>query len=179
MGWNVVVTVRAGPGTERRALSALARFGRFRRTQFRDVIVGSAPDAQVVLEAVERARTEARPWAAAIARVIPVERVFSFAPETLADQLKEAVAPFVAQLGNASFCVRVERRGFEHRLPSAAVERAVGEHVHALAEAAGQQLQTRFEDPDYIIVAETVGDECGVALLDRTLRQRHPLVQVR
>jgi hypothetical protein len=40
-------------------------------------------------------------------------------------------------------------------------------------------MQTRFDDPDFIVVAETVGEECGVALLDRTLRERHRLVQVR
>jgi tRNA(Ser,Leu) C12 N-acetylase TAN1 len=179
MDWNVIVTVRAGPGAEHRVLGALARFGRFHATVFRDVIVGRVPDVEALLGGVERAADEGRPWAAAVARVIPVEAVFPFSPETLADRLKEAVAPFVARLADGSFCVRVERRGFEGRLASAAVERAVGEHVHALAEAAGRRMQTRFDDPDFIVVAETVGEECGVALLDRALRERHRLVQVR
>jgi tRNA(Ser,Leu) C12 N-acetylase TAN1 len=179
MDWNVIVTVRAGPGAEHRVLGALARFGRFHATAFRGVIVGRVPDVAALLDGVERAHDAGRPWAASVARVIPAEVVFSFTPETLADRLKEAVAAFTRRLTDGSFCVRLERRGFEGRLPSAAVERAVGEHMHALAASEGKQMRTCFDDPDFIVAAETVGEECGIALLDRALRERHPLVQVR
>ena len=36
-----------------------------------------------------------------------------------------------------------------------------------------------FKVADYIVAAETVGHECGVALLTRDLRQRYPFVLTR
>jgi hypothetical protein len=40
-------------------------------------------------------------------------------------------------------------------------------------------LHTSFSDPDTVLVAETVGEECGVALLQRALRERYPFVAAR
>lgn len=179
MDWNVVVTVTAGPGHEHRVLDALGAFGRFRATSFRDVGIGHVADVAGLLEAIRRAREEGRPWAGFVARVIPAEQVFSFAPDTLAQQLEEATAPFVARLADGSFCVRLERRGLQGKVASADIERAVGEHVHGLAEQAGLRMRTEFADPDFVIAAETLGTECGVALITRALRERYPFVQVR
>jgi tRNA(Ser,Leu) C12 N-acetylase TAN1 len=177
--WNAIVTVKAGPGYERELLGALARFGRFRSTAFHGVCMGHVDDVEAFLEGILAARGAGKPWADRLARVVPVERVFGFAPETLADQLREAVAPLVGRMSDGSFCVRLERRGFAGRLPSAEIERAVGEHVHELAAAQGKPLRTEFADPDFIIAAETLGAECGIALLPRALRERYPFVQLR
>ncbi|HLB16517.1 MAG TPA: THUMP domain-containing protein [Burkholderiales bacterium] len=179
MDWNVIVTVKTGPGQERDLLGALARFGRFRPTPFRGVCMGRVDDVEAFLAAILKAREAGKPWAERVARVIPVERVFLFAPETLTDQLRQAVAPFVARMSDGSFCVRLERRGLAGRLPSAEIERAVGEHVHELAAGQSKRMTTEFGDPDFVIAAETLGEECGVALLPRALRERYPFVQVR
>lgn len=179
MDWNVVVTVTAGPGHERRVLDALGTHGHFHATSFRDVCVGRVADVAELLEAIRTAREEGRPWAGFVARVIPAEQVFSFTPDTLADQLKVATAAFVARLADGSFFVRLERRGLHGKLPSPDIERAVGEHVHAAAERAGLRMRTDFTDPDFVIAAETVGTECGVALIPRAMRERYPFVQVR
>ena len=56
------------------------------------------------------------------------------------------------------------------------MERQVGEHLCALAEMAGKRLQVSFTEADYVVVAETVGNECGIALLDLPLRERYPFV---
>src|SRR3990172_225003 len=125
LDWNVIVTVKTGPGQERDLLGALARFGRFRPTPFRGVCMGRVDDVEAFLAAILKAREAGKPWAERVARVIPVERVFLFAPETLTDQLRQAVAPFVARMSDGSFCVRLERRGLAGRLPSAEIERAV------------------------------------------------------
>jgi tRNA(Ser,Leu) C12 N-acetylase TAN1 len=177
--WNAIVTVKAGPGFERELLGALARFGRFRSTAFYGVCMGRVDDVEAFLEAIRAAREAGKPWADRLARVVPVERVFFFTPETLADQLREAVAPLVARMSGGSFCVRLERRGLAGRLPSAAIERAVGKHVHELAAAQGKTLRTDFADPDFLIAAETLGDECGIALLPRAMRERYTFVQLR
>jgi len=177
--WNVVVTVMPGPHHERDLLGALSRFGRFRRTPFKGVCAGRAEDTLAFLDAIKAARDAAEPWAATIGRVIPVERTFPFMPESLLDQLKAAMEPFVEQLASGTFCVRLERSGMVGLLDSPRIEREVADHIAALAEKRGVQLTTALDNPDFLIAAETVGGECGVMLLTRALRSRYPFLQLR
>lgn len=65
------------------------------------------------------------------------------------------------------------------KMSSPAVEQAVADHVHALAAQRGVRLRTELEDPDFVIAAETLGTQCGVALLTRAMRQRFPFAQAR
>ncbi len=102
-----------------------------------------------------------------------------FQPETLEGLLKEAVAPLLARMSAGSFCVRLERRGLAGKLPSADIERAVADHAYALAASQGKSMRTDFADPDFVIAAETLGGECGLALITRSLRERFPFVQTR
>jgi len=177
VNWNVIVTVQPGPHFEREVLGALAQFGRFRATPFRDVCVGRVDDRHAFLEALREARAARAPWAQHLGRVIPVDASFWFTPETFAERLKQTVAPWVARIGSGSFCVRIERRGFAGEVKTQDIERAVGEHVHALASAKGSSPRTAFDDPDFVIAAETLGNECGVALLPRALRETYPFVR--
>lgn len=179
MDWNVIVTVQPGPHFQRELLGALARFGRFRATPFRDVCVGRVDEIGVFLGALRSARESGAPWVQRVGRVIPADSVFWFTPETLAERLNEAVAPMVARMEAGSFCVRVERRGYAGELKTQDVERAVGEQVHALAAAQGKPMRTDFDDPDYVVAAETLGNDCGVALLPRALREKYPFVRAR
>ncbi|GAB4483112.1 MAG: hypothetical protein OHK0044_32250 [Burkholderiaceae bacterium] len=148
MDRNVLLTVQPGPHFERELLGALARFGRFRATRFRDVCVGRVDDRDVLLEALRDARAAGAPWVQRIGRVIPVDAVFWFTPATFAERLKETVTPLAARIDGGSFCVRIGRRGFAGELKTQAIERAVGEHVHVIAAARGVTLSTAFDDPD-------------------------------
>ena len=179
MEWNVIVTVLPGAGHEHQLLGALARFGRFRATAFRDVCIGRVADVGEFLQAIRLAAEANKPWTARLGRVIPVEATFSFTVETLGECLKRAATPFVERMTSGSFHVRLERRGFEGRIRSQSVEREVAAHLFAIAAEQGKTLRTDFDDPDYIVVAETLGGECGVALLTRDLRSRFPFVQSR
>jgi len=49
------------------------------------------------------------------------------------------------------------------------------EDAAALLEA----LRTDFDDPDYLVVAETLGEEGGVGLVTREQRSRYPFVEAR
>jgi tRNA(Ser,Leu) C12 N-acetylase TAN1 len=177
--WNVVVTTLPGRPRFLAALEGLRRLGEFRSSAFRDVCLGKIEDVDPFLEALQGARERGEAWALAVARAIPVEQVFPFAPETLAAQLKAALAPLATRMGAASFHLRLERRGLAETLPSDRIEREVADHLYSLAEARGIALHTDFHDPDYVLVAETVGTECGVALLPRALRERFPFVAAR
>jgi tRNA(Ser,Leu) C12 N-acetylase TAN1 len=179
MRWNVIVTTLPGRPRFLAALEGLRRLGEFRPSAFRDVCLGRIEDVDGFLEAVQSAKERGEGWALAVARAIPIEQVFAFTPETLAAQLEAALAPLAARMGAASFHLRLERRGLAETLPSDRIEREVADHLYSLAEARGIALQTDFHDPDYVLVAETVGTECGVALLPRALRERFPFVAAR
>lgn len=179
MDWNVIVTVQSGPGRIHQLLGALSRFGVFRHSPFHGVCLGHVDDTTALLEAIRQAGEAGKRWVGHIARVIPAEATFSFTPETLSAQLRDATAPFIDRLEDGSFCVRLERRGLSGEIPSPDIEREIGEFVHERAGAAHKTLRTVFDDPDFIIAAETVSNECGVALLPRALRERYPFVKVR
>jgi tRNA(Ser,Leu) C12 N-acetylase TAN1 len=177
--WNLVVTVVPGPGHVHRVLDALRRWGEFHSSNFKDVCLGRVEDTTALLEAIRDARESGEEWCDSLGRVIPIERIFHFTPETLTEKLKEAVTPFCDRMQSGTFHVRLERRGLTGEVISPKVEREVADHLFTLAEARGKSFHTAFEDPDYVVAAETLGNDCGVALLPRELRARYPFVQTR
>jgi tRNA(Ser,Leu) C12 N-acetylase TAN1 len=177
--WNVVVTIMPGPRNEQRVLGGLQRFGKFRRAGFKDVCVGTADDIGALLEGVHDALAAGKAWARAIGRVIPIDATFPFIAETLTESLKSAAAPLAARLVGGTFCVRLERRGLAGEINSPEVERALADHVLGLAQAAGRQLGVSLKDPDFLLVVESIGNDCGVGLITRELRSRYPFIQVR
>jgi len=177
--WNLVVTIVPGAGHLREALRHLGRLGWFAPTSFRDVCTGRVEDVPRFLEDILAARTRAEPWADKIARVIPVERTFTFTPDSLADKLEEALTPLLDRMQSGSFCVRLERRGLAGKIPTQDIERAVAEHASNLLQGRGVSLETDFAHPDYILAAETLDDQCGVALITREESKRYPFLRVR
>lgn len=177
MNWNIIVTSLPGSGSEYRLLHELRAMGKFHTTEFRDVCMGYVEDVTNFLEAIRLAEAEGSAWVKDLGRVIPVEKTFHFTPESLVEQLKEAVTPYVGRISGGTFYVRLERRGLIGQVISPEVERSVAEHLFALAEKEGHEVIASFKDADYIVAAETLGHECGVTLLTRDLRQRYHFVK--
>jgi tRNA(Ser,Leu) C12 N-acetylase TAN1 len=178
--WNVVITAAPGPRNESRLLQGLRHLGPFRRSRFKDVLIGHPMDVNGFLLTLQHARETEEEWARPLGRVIPVDHTFHFTADTLAEQFKQWATPMVNRIASGScFHVRLERGGMEGQVDTPRVEREVADHVFARAEELGKQLSVSFDDPDFIIAAETLGEECGVALLDRDLRNRFPFVQTR
>jgi len=177
--WNILVTVQPGPQHTRPLLNALRQYGEFHQTHFRDVCIGRVTDVAAFLESVRAACETHVDWARHLSRVIPVERTFRFTPDTLVALLKDALTPFAERIDAGSIYVRLERRGLASRVSSPDVERAVADHVFDIAERRGKALHTSFDDPDYIVVVETIDEECGLTLLTRETRRRYPFVQPR
>jgi len=178
--WNVILTTRAGGGRAGALLGAVRRLGEFHRAPFRNVLIGLVDDPDAFLDTLLAACEAKAGWAEGLMRTIPLERVFSFAPEDLVEQWSESLPDFLDRMpGRASCFVRLERRGLLGQLDSQAVERAVADRLFDLAEMRAIRLGVSFSDPDYIVLAETVGDECGLALITRDVRARYPFVQVK
>ena len=178
MEWNVIATVREGPGHEKALLRGLRRLGEFHPTEFNYVCIGQA-DSTDFLETVRQARAAGEDWTRYLARLVPVERTFHFDAEGFVERLKQAVAPFAERMGTGCFYVRIERRGMLGQVHSQEAEREVADYLAGLLRGRGQQLTTDFRDPDWIVACETLGAEAGVALLDRETRRRYDFVQVR
>lgn len=177
--WNILVTAQPGPQHTRPLLNGLRQYGEFHRTEFRDVCIGRVDDVTVFLDSVLAASEAHAGWTRHLSRIIPVERTFHFTPETLVTLLKDALMPFAERIDAGSLYVRVERRGLMGRVSSAEVERAVADHVFDIAGRRGKALRASFDDPDTIVVAETIGERCGLAFLTRAMRRRYPFVQPR
>ena len=87
--WNVVVTCRRNG--ERGAVRELRIFGRFHPMGFRDVLVGHVEDRLRFFEDLRKGKEFRDPVWRYVARIVPVDEVFSFSLGTFRERLSEVV----------------------------------------------------------------------------------------
>ena len=175
--WNVLAT--SLEGRRDALLMALRRLGKFRRGGYRNVVVGAVESVDEFLARVREALDADPLLPTALARVVPIEATVRFEAPTAVETLAAAAEPLIDRLAGGSFFVRLERRGLKGRLHTPTVERALGDHVWRALEARGYAPRVAFEDPDAILVIETIGDEAGLGVVTRALRAQHPFVKIR
>lgn len=177
MSWNVLAT--SLEGRRDALLGALRRLAPFRPGGFRNVVVARVDDPMVLLARVQEAWDAGPLLPTALARIVPVAARTAIEADTAADTLATAAEPLLDRLIGQSFFVRLERRGLKGRLHTPTVERALGDHVWRALEARGAVPRIDFGDPDAVLLVETLGDQAGIAVIDRALRRAHPFVRVR
>ena len=175
--WNVLAT--SLEGRRDALLIALRRLGKFRRGGYRNVVVGAVEDVPVFLTAVRDALTADPLLPTALAKVVPVEGLVRFDATNAVESFAAAAEPLLDRLGSGSFFVRLERRGLKGRLHTPTVERDLADRVWRALETRGHVPRVEFRDPDAVLVVETVGDEAGIGVLTRAVRQEYPFVKVR
>jgi len=169
--WNVLVV--SHEGEERRLLRELRGLGEFKFAGFRSLLLGKV-DLQSFLEEVQARHIPS------LARVVPVEENFRARPENLLEILKDRAKKYSDRIGRGeSFCVRFERRGFKGRVSSREVESEIGGHLHDLLEGEGKSPKGSLEDPDKLLVVESVGTSFGIGVIDRENRQKYPIIKVK
>jgi tRNA(Ser,Leu) C12 N-acetylase TAN1 len=72
--------------------------------------------------------------------------------------------------------VRVHRRGRKRALVSPEKERALADALLAAIQETGNPARVAFDDPDAIVLIETIGGRAGIALLTRDDYRQHPLL---
>jgi tRNA(Ser,Leu) C12 N-acetylase TAN1 len=174
--WNVLATAK--DMEQRRLAGLLQRFGKFRRTRFLGVLVGRVKEPEAFFEELRRREEEEPGFLDPLSKLVPIDRTFGFTVETFAERLKEAVLPYAELIGNGSFYLRVERRGHAGEIHSQHVEQELDGTLRERLVARGQTPSVDFNDPDVILVAETLDDECGVGAIPRSMRTRFPFVRV-
>jgi tRNA(Ser,Leu) C12 N-acetylase TAN1 len=175
--WNVVVTVHEGGFTEARRL--LEKMGPVSRTEFFNVLVMRVEDIPSLLEHL-RERVEREPGILNdIARLVPFTHPFNFqSPEMFEKNAMEIVSQWVPNLANKSFHVRMRRRGFKGRLSSMDEERFLDEYLLDALEKTGTPGHIVFDDPDFIIAVESVGNRAGLSLWSRDDLRRYPFLRL-
>jgi tRNA(Ser,Leu) C12 N-acetylase TAN1 len=173
--WNVVATIH--DGGFRRACRLLSLEGELARTEFYNVVVMSVPDVDAFLAWVEKLWSESRSAAEVVAHVRPVRETFHFqSPEEFENKASEVALGLAGRLAGKSFHVRIHRRGFKGRLSTKEEERLLADAILAHLSSSGRSARIAFDDPDAVLVVDTVGDRAGMALWTRDDLRRYPFL---
>lgn len=174
--WNVVVTAK---DHEQRHLARLVkRLGDFRWTPFLGVLIGRVEDHEAFCDQLRRSEEDKPGFLRPLARLIPIDRTFAFQIETLPAQLERTVLAYADRIDSGSFYVRIERRGHAGDIHSQPLEQELDRTLMAHLREQGAAPRIDFKDPDAIVAVELIGDECGVGLITRAMRERFPFVKV-
>jgi tRNA(Ser,Leu) C12 N-acetylase TAN1 len=173
--WNVVVTARSG--YRRKLRRGLAPILRLRRSGYPNVLTGLHEDPEVFLESLAVLLAEKPYLATAVSRVMTVERTFSVDAPTFERQLETEIEPFFDRLAGKTFHVRLERRGHKGRIHSKNCEVGLGSHIYDRLASQSFRPVVTFDDPDVIVVVETIDDRAGIRLLTRDERKRYAFLR--
>jgi tRNA(Ser,Leu) C12 N-acetylase TAN1 len=174
--WNVLATAKNHQ--QRHLVRLLKGLGDFWWSPFLGVLLGRVEDHEAFFDQLRRYEEDRPGSLHPLAKLVPLVAVFSFRPDTLADQLRAAVLSYRALINGGSFHVRIERRGHAGEIHAQALEQELD---RSLLEALREQdtaPRIDFKDPDVIIAVEFVGDECGVGALTKRMRERYSFLKV-
>ena len=170
--WNVVVTVREHGFVQ--ACEFLQMFGTVARSDYFNVLTLAADDPTAFPEALHRELERQPELLKALARVVPVVHTFRFQdPYEFEERVCQLALAWVKQLAGHSFHVRMHRRGFKHRIESQHEELFLDHWLIEQLQAEGENARVTFDDPDYILAVETVGQRAGLSFWSRDQRERY------
>lgn len=172
--WNILAT--SFMREERHLIRILGRYGEFKRTPFRDVLLGHVDDASEFLETLEREGPERL---RSLSQVVPLDKDFHFELSDIREKLMDALSPYVEELENKSFHVRVSRRGHKGEISSLEIEKEMDAFIMGSLAKAGKEARIDFDDPDLIIIVETIGNWAGVGLITREMKERYHFIRVK
>lgn len=170
----MVVTVHE-EGFEQ-AEQVLAPLGDLDRTGYHNVLVLRVDDLEGFLESLDDL-CAVNPDLAEhhLSKVVPLRHSFDFgSAEDFEEKAAAAVRELAPELADRSFHVRVDRRGMRERIDSQEEERALGDEIFTALEERGETAEVTFDDPDAVVVVETISDRGGVGLLWRDDREARP-----
>lgn len=175
--WNVVVSLQERGF--KRAFKDLQGFGSVSKTEFFNVLTLKVTDINRFQESLLAWVAEHPALLNAIARLVPVTDTFTF--QTAAEfetKAKEIVVKWVPQLADKAFHVRMHRRGFKDRISSLESEHLLDGTLLAALQTGGTPGRITFDDPDAIIIVETLGQWTGIACWKREEMQRYPWLRL-
>ena len=178
MKWNVVITIQEHGFKHAREF--LREFGPVYKTGFFNVLVMQVDNVEQFLEDVKTAMSINPEILDAIARIMPVTQTIVYqSPTEFEEKAKQVVVPWVPTLAGSRFHVRMHRRGFKGRLSSQGEEKFLDIYIMSSLEQQGKSpVKIDFDDPDYILAVETVGQTAGLSLWTREQLQQYPFLKL-
>jgi tRNA(Ser,Leu) C12 N-acetylase TAN1 len=175
--WNVVISLREYGF--KKAFKVLQGFGAVYQTDFFNVLAMKVSDIHRFLDNLQEWIDNNPNFLSVLARVIPVTDTFVFdSAEEFEAKGKKIVLQWLPQLANKEFHVRMHRRGFKGRISSLDEEHFLGGILLDALEEAGTPGHLNFDNPDAIIVVETLEQWAGIACWSREYLERHPWMRV-
>ena len=173
MDWNVIVTVKEHGFKNAREF--LREYGHVEKTEYFNVMVMHVEDAARFLEDIRTAISINGIILEYVAKVMPLTHTYYFqSPQEFEQKAQAIVADWVTNLSGKRFHVRMHRRGFKGRLSSQNEELVLDGFIMTKLEQLDQsQAKIDFEDPDYIIAVETLGQLAGISIWSREQLQRY------
>lgn len=175
--WNVVITVHERGFDNAREF--LSDYGQPRTTDYFNVLTIEVADVSAFLEQIRQQFDDKPDMQAYIARIMPVHERFQFQSlEEFEEKAREAIAPWSPKFAGTSFHVRMHRRGFKGRISSQEEEQTLDHFIIETLARTGQSASVTFDDPDLILVIETVGQGGGAALWTREDSERYGFLKL-
>jgi tRNA(Ser,Leu) C12 N-acetylase TAN1 len=175
--WNVLVATHWGQ--EKKSLRFLSQHGEFKSSGFKDVLLGHVENMNLFLDKLELMRQENPGQMNSLSQIVPLERTFYFKLPDFMDKLKETVSPYMEKVEDKKFYLRVKRRGHKGEISSQEIEKEIAGVIIENIEKAGKQTHVRFNDPDVIIVVETIANWAGITLITREMKEKYALLKVK
>jgi len=175
--WNVVISVRERGF--RPAFELLEELGPVAKTDFYNILVMKVDNIRNFLETLREWVKEDTHILSLISRVMPVIQTFNFqSAEEFEEKATEAASKWVSMLADRSFHVRMHRRGFKEKMASNAEERFLDDFLLDALKREGMGGDISFQNPDAIVVVETVGSRAGMSIWTREDLDRYPFLRL-
>jgi tRNA(Ser,Leu) C12 N-acetylase TAN1 len=175
--WNAVINVNEH--SFKRAFALLREFGFVKKTEFFNVLLMQAYDVSEMLETLKERSAKDPHYLSCLSRLIPISRSFTFqSPEEFESKAGDIVHNWVSELAEKGFHVRMRRRGFKGKLSSVTEEHFLDDVLLDAMKKNGRPGHITFDNPDFIIAVETVGQWAGLSLWKREDLERYPFVRL-
>ncbi len=175
--WNVLVNVQEHGFSQ--AYLLLQELGSVYMSDFENVLLMKVSNIPNFLEALKALLSDDSSLPKLLSLVVPVTSTFSFqSPVEFETKAKEAVLRWLPTLAGKSFYVRMHRRGFKGLISSHHEEGFLDQIILKELGKMGNPGHIALEDPDAIIVVETVGQQAGLSCWTREDLQRYPLLKL-
>lgn len=178
MDWNVIVTVKEHGF--KKAQDFLCEFGRVNKTEYFNVMVMRVEDVEQFLEDIKTAISINRVILEYVAKVMPLTHTFMYQePEEFEEKAQAIISDWVVSISGKRFHVRMHRRGFKGRISSQNEETVLDTFILNKLELLGKPpAKIDFDDPDYVIAVETLGQLAGFSIWSREQLQRYPFLKM-
>jgi tRNA(Ser,Leu) C12 N-acetylase TAN1 len=180
MDWNIVVTAYDWRGL-RAARRLLSRYGEVARTEFHNVLALRVAHITDFLDAISAAAQHDLSIHNDISRIMPAQATFAFATTGEFRERAGAIArQWADRIAGRSFHVRLHRRrgNSPAKLSAQAEEQYLDDGILERLRELGQPGRLDFQDPDYIIDIETIGERAGMSLWSRDDLERFPFLRI-